>query len=163
MKAGDIGELCLSGVQLTSGYLKNPERNKQAFFSKEIDGEMIRFYRSGDLCSVDQDDNILFSGRLDQQVKVQGFRVELAEIEHHAKHSLAPINAIAIARTDGKGGNTIEVIIEQEQVDIESLINDLKAHLPDYMLPKKVHTIPVFPLNSNGKIDRKKLTEQTKA
>ena len=153
LPADEMGELCLAGVQLTPGYWNNPEKNAEAFFIK--DG--VRFYRTGDLCTMDKDGDILYHGRIDFQVKIQGYRIELGEIEHNARIALNGVGAIAVAIKDAGGNYTLALCIEQQETDTNKLLNYLKSKLPAYMIPSKFCCVPQFPLNSNGKIDRKQL------
>jgi len=150
---GVMGELCLSGPQLTMGYHKNEEKNKEAFFLK--DG--IRWYRSGDLCYKDVDGDIMYSGRLDHQAKIQGFRVELGEIEFHAKEYLKDQNVVCIAFDNKEGLTEIAMFIESEQFDPEEMIAYMRTKMPAYMIPTRLFNVPVFPLNANDKTDKVKL------
>ena len=86
VKDQEKGELCVAGDQVTQGYWLNPEKNNSSFFIK--DG--VRYYHTGDLCYWDKSGNIMYSGRIDQQAKIQGFRVELGEIEHQITVKLKP-------------------------------------------------------------------------
>ncbi|WP_117882497.1 AMP-binding protein [Aureibaculum luteum] len=152
---GEKGELCLTGGQLNPGYWNNEEKNKEAFFNLEIDGKIKRMYRTGDLCFMNEDGFIMYLGRIDFQTKIQGFRVELSEIEFHAKAFLSSINAVAIAIENKIGNNEIGLVIENEKIDITELLDYLKSKLPSYMIPTRFSFLPVFPNNINGKIDRK--------
>ena len=153
--SGEQGELCLSGEQLTKGYWNNPQKNAEAFF--ERDG--IRYYRTGDLCTVDDDGDILYYGRIDFQVKIQGYRVELGEIEEHSRVFMGgKVNAVAVVSKDVTGNDVLSLCIESETVDTAPLIEHLKTKLPSYMIPASVCCIQRFPLNANGKIDRKQLS-----
>lgn len=156
---GEKGELCLSGAQLTPGYWKNEEKNKEVFFDKEHEGKKVRFYRTGDLCTVDDQGDILYLGRVDFQAKIQGFRVELSEIEFHAKAVLDKKNSVAVAFTNSIHNTEIGLVIESTAFDTKQLIEDLKNRLPQYMIPTQIRFIDSFPLNTNGKTDRKKLKE----
>jgi acyl-coenzyme A synthetase/AMP-(fatty) acid ligase len=157
VKPGEKGQLCLGGVQLTPGYWKNEEKNRETFFYKDYKGLPTRFYKTGDLCSSDTDGDIMYLGRIDSQIKVQGFRVELSEIEFFAKQYLQKINAIAVAFTNKINNTEIGMVIEAGEFDSKELINYLKTKMPVYMIPTKISFIKVFPLNINGKIDRKNL------
>lgn len=148
------GELCLSGDQLTNGYWKNPEKNKEAFFNKNG----TRFYRTGDLCFKDAEGDIMYSGRIDFQAKIQGFRVELSEVELYAKQGLEKVNAVAVAFNDSLGNTQIGLAIESEESDTSSMLDYMKSKMPPYMIPSSIKFVPTFPLNTNGKIDRKKIT-----
>ncbi|WP_024769153.1 AMP-binding protein [Aquimarina macrocephali] len=154
---GEPGELCLSGEQLTPGYWKNEEKNKEAFFFKEYKGNTVRFYKTGDLCSKDKVGDILYLGRVDFQAKIQGFRVELSEIEFHVKEKLNKTNAVAVTFTNTIQNTEIGLVIESGKFDHKNLLNHLKTKLPGYMIPTKVKFVQNFPLNTNGKIDRNRL------
>lgn len=157
LPAGETGELCLGGVQLTPGYWKNEEKNKETFFMTSFNGKHERFYKTGDLCISDAAGDILYLGRIDFQTKIQGFRVELSEIEFHVKSFLKKTNVVALAITDVLGNKEIGLVIESGEIKTDSLIEFIKTQMPAYMIPKQIRFIDVFPLNSNGKTDRKKL------
>jgi D-alanine--poly(phosphoribitol) ligase subunit 1 len=148
------GELCISGDQLTPGYWKNPEKNKESFFYSNIDGIPQRFYKTGDSCYFDDDMDIMLYGRLDYQVKIQGYRIELGEIEYHSREFLHGNNAVAIAFENKTGNTEIALFIESESTDTNALLVYLKSKMPYYMIPTKFLLNKKFPLNSNGKIDR---------
>jgi D-alanine--poly(phosphoribitol) ligase subunit 1 len=148
------GELCLSGGQLTSGYIKNPEKNKEAFFCKTINGTEHVFYRTGDICFIDDVGDFMFCGRLDNQIKIQGFRVELNEIEHHAREFLKSANVVAVSSQNENDNTLIHLFIEDSD-KTEELKMYLKTRMPAYMIPSEIRCLQNFPLNVNGKIDRK--------
>lgn len=153
------GELVLAGAQLTHGYWRDPERTARAFFTR--DGR--RFYRTGDLCSRDADGDLRYHGRIDHQVKVQGYRVELAEIEHHARELAGLDHLAAVAVPDGAGNNVIDLFVERLDGDPAALASGLAARLPSYMLPARIVGLDALPLNANGKIDRPALAARAGA
>ncbi len=157
---GEKGQLCLGGIQLTPGYWKNEEKNKEAFFYTDYKGANTRFYKSGDLCLADEAGDIMYLGRVDSQIKVQGFRVELSEIEFFAKEYLKKINAVAIAFTNQIHNTEIGMVIESDEFDTKELISYMKTKMPVYMIPTQMRFEKSFPLNTNGKIDRKVLKEK---
>jgi D-alanine--poly(phosphoribitol) ligase subunit 1 len=157
---GEKGELCLGGVQLTPGYWKNDEKNKDAFFDIKYNGQSTRFYKTGDLCQADEQGDIMYLGRIDSQIKVQGFRVELSEIEFFAKEFLTKINAVAVAFTNQLNNTEIGMVFESAEFDTKPLIDYMKTKMPGYMIPTQVRFVSSFPLNTNGKIDRKLLKEK---
>lgn len=159
---GGKGELCISGDQVTPGYWKNTEQNDRAFFYKEIDGKNIRFYRTGDLCYMDKDGDIMYSGRIDQQAKIQGFRVELGEIEYHAREFLKGINAVCVAFTNSHGLTEIAMFIESTEFDTSELMTFMHSKMPSYMIPGRIQFVQSFPLNANDKIDKNKLKDSIK-
>ncbi len=154
------GELCIAGPQLIEGYWKNEEKNKYAFFDLEHEGQIKKFYRTGDLCYYDEDGDYMYIGRVDFQVKIRGFRVELAEVEVHAKHVLKGSNLVALAYTEPKNNVTVlAMAIEGKATDTAPIDAYLQSQLPDYMIPSDYIFYNNFPLSVNGKIDRKKIAK----
>lgn len=156
---GEKGELCLGGNQLTSGYWKNPEKNNKSFFNLEYNGKQTRFYKTGDICFFDEDGYIMFIGRIDFQTKIKGYRVELTEVEFHAKAVLDKINVVAIPYQNKIGETELGMVIESMTCNIQELLNQMKLKVPAYMIPSKIKLMKEFPLNKNGKIDRKALEQ----
>ena len=152
---GEKGELCLYGHQVTPGYLSD-EKNKEAFFLLNDK----KYYRTGDIAYMHESGNYIYCGRIDHQVKIQGFRVELSEVEHHVREIVNGTSAVALAVSNGNGLNQIDVIIESDLRDKEELLIALRTKLPPYMIPTNIHFISPFPLNVNGKTDRKALQLQ---
>ena len=155
------GELCLAGDQLTSGYWKNEENNRKAFFM--MNGK--RYYHTGDICSKDREGDILYYGRKDSQIKIQGYRIELSEIENVARDFFDRKNAVvALARKNEETDIFhIDLVVEGSGEDTRmGLLTHLKSRLPSYMLPDKIYYLERFPLNANNKIDRKKIGESIK-
>lgn len=157
LEPGVKGELCIAGGQITPGYWNNPEKNAVSFFEMKYEGTTHRFYRTGDSCYFDEEGYIMYAGRLDFQVKISGYRVELGEIEYHAREFVKGSNAVAIALLNKNGNTEIALFIEGKLPDNTALIVYLRSKMPDYMIPAKLISEPVFPLNSNGKVDRNKL------
>lgn len=160
LPANSKGELCLGGGQMTPGYWNDPQKTADAIFLMERNGTSQRFYRTGDLCTMDAEGDVLYLGRLDHQVKIQGYRVELSEIEHHARAFLERSSAVALAVPNALGNNEVALVIEGEESDTKPLIAYLREKLPAYMIPTRFRFVPTFPLNSNGKTDRKVLHAQ---
>lgn len=148
------GELCISGGQLTPGYWNNAEKNIESFVELVYNGINQRFYKTGDLCYFDMDGDIMYSGRIDFQVKIQGYRVELGEIEHHAREFMRGQNAVAIAFENITTNTEIALFIEGELAAAKELTAYLKSKIPPYMIPTKIIVENIFPLNNNGKVDR---------
>lgn len=155
---GDKAELCIAGAQVTQGYWNNPEKNASSFFLKEYNGELMRFYHTGDLCFQDADGDIMYSGRMDNQVKVQGFRIELGEIEHHARKAVGK-NLVCLAK-EIDGINTLFLIIEGKEFDTKELVAYMKSKMPHYMIPSHIKFMDSFPLNNSDKIDRPKIKNE---
>ena len=153
----EIGQLCLGGAQLTDGYWRNEAKNSESFFKLIYNGKEEKFYKTGDLCKSDYDGNIYYIGRIDFQTKIQGFRVELSEVDFHVKNFLKKRNILAIAFLDIIGNKEIGLAIEGEKIEVNGLLDFLKLQMPNYMIPKKIVFTSSFPLNVNGKTDRNKL------
>ncbi|AUP77249.1 AMP-binding protein [Flavivirga eckloniae] len=155
--SGVQGELCLSGDQLTTGYWKNDKLNDKLFFNHTTsNGSVKRFYKTGDVCYLNEDGDLMYVERKDFQVKIRGFRVELGEIEYHIRNVIN--NNISVVDIDIENGNNeIALVIEGEKTDTTNLFEHLQNNLPNYMVPTKTFFLPGLPHNSNGKLDRKQL------
>lgn len=156
---GELGELCLYGKQLFKEYWKNEEKTREVFVNAN-DGRT--YYKSGDICFRDADGDIMYSGRKDHQAKIQGFRVELGEIECHIRTYLRNVNVVCTAYSNSKGIDEIVAFIEMESGDTKDMMISLKSKMPAYMIPSKVIYVSHFPLNANGKIDRNSLKQLIK-
>ena len=151
---GERGELCLGGDQVMSGYWNDPVRTAEAFVSISTDGTNVSAYRTGDIAYVNENGQLIFCGRKDSQVKLDGHRVELGEIEHFAHLFLGSPDAAAILTKDESGIDQLRLFVAGSEADQKSLESYLKANLPDYMWPARITFLPALPLNLNGKIDR---------
>ena len=155
------GELCVSGNQVTQGYWDNPEKNNESFFEKEVDGVTRRYYHTGDLCYLHPSGNIMYCGRIDQQAKIQGFRVELGEIEYHAREYYnRQRRVVALAFQNTAKLTEIALFVESVDEDADPLLAYLRSKLPGYMVPTRIIYRSSFPLNSSDKIDRKQLKSE---
>lgn len=155
VEPGQTGELCLSGGQVTEGYLHNPEQNKLRFFKNN---ETL-YYRTGDLCAFDIHGDLIYLGRLDDQIKIQGFRVELAELEVAAVKALPGQMPVAVGFEDRQGNTQLALFVKQPDLNSDALRKEIAQQLPDYMVPQMILEIDDFPLNANGKTDKNKLRE----
>lgn len=150
------GELCIAGEQVTPGYWNNAEKNESSFFVH--DG--LRYYHTGDLCYWEATGDIMYSGRIDQQAKIQGFRVELGEIEHHAREFYSKeYRVVAIAFDNAQKLTEIALFVESAEQDAQALLTYLRSKMPHYMIPSRIIFESTFPLNKSEKIDRNKLKE----
>lgn len=159
VEVGEIGELCLAGDQLTPGYWKDEAKNAESFFAKTIDGITNRFYRTGDNCLYDTSENIMYLGRKDSQVKIQGFRIELSEITHHIKTILGSQEIIVLDMENQMGNPELILVAEDNDSKIAEALAYAKTKIPDYMIPSKIFVMQTFPLNNNGKLDTRKIKE----
>ena len=161
--AGEQGELCIAGPQLTPGYWHDCDRNQSAFFHAPSAGDAVRYYRTGDLVVVDADGDIYFCGRLDHQVKLNGYRVELGEIEHHARELTRGRACVVVVSGNRSGNMELSLVVESDLADSGQILGALRARLPGYMVPVRVVPVTRLPMNANGKIDRMALQQRIEA
>jgi amino acid adenylation domain-containing protein len=157
VKEGSDGELLMTGPQLSLGYWQDEQRTKSAFVS--ITNDERTYYRTGDrVRRTGRNKPLVYLGRLDNQIKILGHRVELGEVEAVVRETsgVAGIVAVGWPRT-ASGADAIEVFLEANAFDTQALINRLKTKLPPYMLPRSIRVIERFPLNASGKYDRSAL------
>ena len=152
-----LGELCLCSSQLSPGYWQRPDENNTKFF--ERDGK--RWYKTGDLCYLAEDGNFMHEGRSDSQVKINGFRVELGEIENVFKRASGKF-CVVLPYTNAQNNIELAIVIESREYDYSEHKAKLMEVLPSYEIPAKWVFAPKFPLNQNGKIDRRALKEIVK-
>jgi D-alanine--poly(phosphoribitol) ligase subunit 1 len=159
---GEIGELCLGGPCVGLGYLNEPGLTAAAFTQNPTNTRHHdRIYRTGDLVRVaPEDGTVWFVGRKDTQIKHQGYRVELGEIEHALSALPGVDEAVALHTTDGGVSRIVAVVASKEALAPADLMRDVAAALPAYMVPAQVDVVEALPKNANGKIDRNLLKEQ---
>jgi amino acid adenylation domain-containing protein len=163
VREGEAGEIYISGDQVARGYINRPELTKEKFLDC-IPGisPNLRAYRTGDLGKMLPDGNIEFCGRVDHQIKVRGFRVELGEIETWLAAHPAICNAAVISSLSPLGDRFLAAYYTRDQSVSESLtVRELRIylsrHLPSYMLPEYIIEMDTIPLTPNGKLDRNAL------
>jgi amino acid adenylation domain-containing protein len=157
---GEKGELCVSGNHISSGYWQRPEKNKKAFFTMQYYGKTHRFYRTGDICYSDHENDLMLLGRSDSQIKIQGYRVEPGEIEFHARAYLQGYNAIVETFTNQNKNTELALFVEKKEVNKIDLLNYMKTKMPHYMIPTRIIVEEKFPLNANFKVDKIKLKKK---
>lgn len=155
---GETGELLLAGHGLSPGYLGMPEMTAERFVVREIDGITERLYRTGDLVRIDGEGRLVFEGRADDQVKINGFRIEPGEVAHHLDRD-PEIRQSFVCVHDGPAGKALLafVVPADPRCTAESVRRRLAAALPSYMLPAEIHLCPALPLSPTGKVDRRVL------
>ncbi|MDP4206668.1 MAG: non-ribosomal peptide synthetase, partial [Bacteroidota bacterium] len=162
---GVAGELCIGGLGLSEGYINMPELTQQKFITPQFDLNPEyprRLYRSGDLCRFNNQGDIEFLGRIDSQVKLRGFRIELAEIE--SQLLLCPnVQSAAVAVKNGFNGIQLLVAFiipaDKKTFDAEGIKAQLKTKLAPYMMPNVFQLIHEMPLMPSGKVNRAKLPD----
>ena len=162
LPVGAVGELWVSGPQVSRGYLNRPEKTAEVYISNPFVGGDIskysRCYRTGDIVRYLPDGNIQFVGRRDGQVKIRGFRIELKEVEAVIREFPGIKDATVQAFDYENGGKFIAAyIVSDEQVDIKELNTFIGKQKPSYMIPAATMQIDSIPLNQNQKVNRKAL------
>lgn len=147
------GELCLCGDQLTPGYWKNDKENAEKFFVKE--GE--RWYRTGDMCYYAEDGNLMYVSRKDFQVKINGYRVELGEIENVYAEAAKGKYCVVLPYQNAQGNTELAMVVEGKEYDYKEHQAYMSSKLTKYMMPSKWLFVKSMPLNQNGKVDRKEI------
>lgn len=159
LPAGEIGELCISGKGLAKGYYNNEELTNEKFIILyKSDDE--RAYRTGDCAKISKDGIIEILGRIDNQVKIRGHRIELEEIENKLTQCESVQEAIVSAvDIDEDGNKTLVAFCKRNHLDesVDDIKTKLLDKLPEYMIPNVFYFIESFPLTNNGKVDRKKV------
>lgn len=150
-QSGEIGELVVESAALAKAYLNEKDSRKDAFF--ESNGKQC--YRTGDLMEYNEDGVLCYVNRQDFQIKHMGYRIELGEIEEKVRN-IAFVTQAVCTYADGK-----IYLYYEGSILVKDLIGGLKKCLPSYMIPNRVRQVDSFPLNSNGKIDRRILQEWT--
>ena len=158
---GVAGELHLSGEGLSRGYLNRPGLTAEKFIPhSSADEPGARLYRTGDLSRYLPDGRVEFLGRIDEQVKVRGYRIEPGEIEAALCEHEAVREALVVARATGPGEHRLVAYVVEEEgrrVVVGGLRAALKERLPDYMIPSAFVVLEALPLTPNGKLDRRSL------
>lgn len=164
VEIGEIGELCLGGVQLTSGYINRPELNESKFISNpfvdETDAPIL--YKTGDLVRLMKDGSYDFIGRKDTQVKFNGYRIELEEISKAIEQCNGVVQACVLVESKGNNDLLVAYVkfanVVDDKSEFEKIRKQIKQYLPYYMIPSSWIAIEEFPRNINGKIDRVRLS-----
>ncbi|ORX95071.1 hypothetical protein K493DRAFT_351909 [Basidiobolus meristosporus CBS 931.73] len=177
---GVVGELCVSGPQLARGYLNRPDLTEKAFVTSCSEPD-IRIYRTGDLALFNEDGTVKIVGRIDNQIKINGLRIELDEIEHALHDHPRVARACVMALTTDKKTNRKSLVAFLAFYDVGSeatgselltglhaesaseYVEELRAvvsqRLPSYMIPNIWLPLNMIPTNTSGKVDRRKLAD----
>jgi amino acid adenylation domain-containing protein len=154
---GNIGEICIGGAGLAAGYLNDPQLTREYFVHLDVGASRrMRVYRTGDLGRWNEHGKLEFHGRIDHQVKINGYRIELEEVEK----VIRKCPGVADAAVLGVGGATNQkrlyaFVVGEPNYDIAAveLIGHLTRYLPKYMIPEKFWSLDRLPSTPNGKRD----------
>lgn len=152
-----VGEICVSGTSVTMGYYNNKEKTNEAFVQNPLNDKYIEIiYRTGDLGYYNEKKELCFSSRKDFQIKHNGHRIELGEIDAVMNSMDGVARACCIYDEDNK----LIIGFYEGEADKKAITHMILAKLPKFMLPQELVKIDAMPITKNGKIDRKQLMEQ---
>ncbi|MCE7996681.1 MAG: non-ribosomal peptide synthase/polyketide synthase [Roseivirga sp.] len=161
---GVRGEICVAGLGVGRGYWGKEELTNAAFvtnpFLTELDDpDYALLYKTGDIGYYREDGNVVYIGRKDDQLKINGNRVELGEIESHLSTYEGISEAVANVKEKGEDHYLIGYYLSEETIEVNELIAHLQTRMPEYMVPNFYMRLDKFPLTQNGKLDRKALPD----
>jgi len=165
-EVGNHGEIHISGYGVSNGYLNREELTKEKFVNRELNGEKIRVYKTGDI-AFRENGQLYYINRSDNQIKFHGYRIELEEIEkvilNHPKIIKSIVIVIKIENYKDKLISFLETSQKLKEHEKKKLIGEVKTiakiYLPFYMIPSDYIILNNLPLTVNGKVDIKKLKE----
>ena len=153
-----LGKIYIAGESVSKGYLNNKELTEKAFTHTKYSNDI--WYCTGDLGYYDNEGLVHFFGRDDSQVKINGHRIELTEIDIALKKISGVLNSIImIKKANNNSFIYAYVTLSQKNLTAIDIQNQLREFLPQYMIPSQIIILKEFPLNINGKVDRKKLPD----
>lgn len=165
---GARGEIVIVGDSVSTGYHNNIEKTKKSFSLYPIEGVEKRCYKTGDEGYL-KNGNLNYCGRVDFQIKLNGYRIELEDIENNfRKISIIESSVVIPVVKEGRVQYLAAVVVlsekseEKEFKTIMRIKNELKKFIPEYMVPRKIIIKAALPMTINGKVDRKSLMEEIK-
>lgn len=155
---GEVGELCVSGSQVTCGYLNDNSKTNAVFISMPWEHDFQnKWYKTGDLAFVNENGDIECLGRIDSQIKIGGQRIELGEIEATLRE-LTNTNEVAVVPAFYENGVPKKLVAfvakKLTEMDIQEIQESCQKKLQSVFIPKTIYPIETLPLNPSGKIDR---------
>jgi amino acid adenylation domain-containing protein len=167
---GGTGEICISGLGVGAGYLGGDGAGRESFTELATPTGPVRAYRTGDRGRLTAQNGLVVVGRTDAQVKINGMRIELGDVEHQLRANPRVSDAAVVAVPDIGGGPDAQTVLvayvvpagtgQSEQFDGQALRAELLRVMPRNMVPRRLVPVDSFPLNPNGKTDRRELAAQ---
>lgn len=160
---GIPGELYVSGDGLSRGYLNSPDANRHRYLPNRFSKypRYQRMYRTGDIVRFGGGGKLIFSRRVDNQIKFRGYRIELDEIDRAIKLQAGVGQCVTVLVNTGKGDAIMSFVVReagQTEFSEKNIISSLEEILPWYMIPSKIHEVESYPVLPNGKVDCHSLT-----
>lgn len=159
---GCVGEIVIAGDSVSTGYWKRPDLTERVFGTRVIEGTRYRTYRTGD-SGMRRDGQLYYQGRMDFQIKLHGYRIELGDIEENLLKLEGVTGAVVLpVSREGKVKSLTAYVVADRRGDSDfsegqRLRAELKALVPEYMIPKKFVFLDQMPMTNNGKVDRRRL------
>lgn len=150
-----VGELCISGPQVMNGYLKRESLTRSRLFEKDA----TLYYRTGDNVRLDDSGNLIFLGRIDDQVKVNSYRVHLGEVAEPFRKIPGIEDAIALSLNHDRFGECLAVVVKarSQSMDLADVQRSGSEALPAYMRPALIAGVPSLPMSASGKVNAKQM------
>ncbi|MBQ4803344.1 amino acid adenylation domain-containing protein [Aquimarina sp. MMG015] len=156
---GVIGELCIGGKGLAEGYVNQEGLTALRFITHPFK-EDVKLYKTGDLARWLPDGTIEYLGRRDDQVKINGHRIELGEVEFQLRSKNSIQEVAVLVDSSGLSKELVAYLVSEEEETSDNLRSYLKKLLPDYMIPTSYVQLDEIPINNNGKVDKKALSKE---
>ncbi|MEU5599181.1 non-ribosomal peptide synthetase [Streptomyces sp. NPDC020298] len=166
---GTVGELFVGGPALARGYLGDPQHTARSFVPDPFRADQARLYRTGDLVRRNSDGVFEYAGRQDEQVKINGQRVELGDIESTLRHYPGVEDAAVVVCPADHASTTLvaylrlgqepDAAADKPPLDLADLRRHLAERLPSYMIPQQFRLTAVFPHSAHGKLDKSALAK----
>ena len=158
---GEQGEFLVHSATMMAGYWNNPALNEKSFYHSIENGIEVKYYRTGDFVYLNENEELVFFGRMDRQVKISGYRIELGAIEQVIE-KCEGVKSVAVFTS--KSGEMKElcaaIVVENSTLQMETLRKKLLKLLPKTSVPKHLFEVTSLPHSTNGKIHYKKLEKQ---
>ncbi|KAJ7208643.1 amino acid adenylation domain protein [Mycena pura] len=155
LPANEIGELCIGGPQVGRGYRNRHDLTDKKFMVHPQLGQ--RLYRTGDRGKILPDGRVFILGRLDREIKIRGYRINLADVERFISELITEVVSVSVQAVES--GMKLCAFVTPSNIDGEELRRRLEARIPRYMVPQAVFGVQRLPLNANGKTDHQKVQQ----
>ena len=158
----DVGEIAISGSQVSKGYLNDPEKSQSVFVCMPWDSSDSIWYKTGDLAKYNESGNIEYVSRKDNQIKIAGRRIEIGEIESILRGEIKGEDAVVVTHRDDSGivkSLVAFVTVKLTEIEIQQLSDSCSGTIESLFFPKKFMFLEKIPTTTSGKVDRKLLEQ----
>lgn len=158
---GEQGEFLIHSITMMSGYWNNDSLNEKSFYLTTQEGKQLKYYRTGDFVYLNENEELVFVGRMDRQVKISGYRIELGAIEQVIRKFVEVKEvAVFVSKTNAMRELCAAIVLENSTFEIENLRKKLLKILPKTSIPKHLFSVQSLPHSDNGKVHYRKLEKQ---